>query len=143
MKSFTLFTVVITLISFLSCAKQNDSVQPIYLTEAPPALSGRWNVTWNGSFNQRQISAAGTMTLTEKDSELSGIVILRTDTFSVAGFVSKSLAVKLSGNYSGYTYFISGTSNSLKNSLESNIIVSTLGAVPQDTVGSATMMASK
>lgn len=143
MKPFTLFTAVITLISFLGCAKQNDSVQPIYFTDAPPALSGKWNVTWNGSFNHYQISAAGTMTLTEKDSELSGIVILRTDTFLVAGSVSKSLAVKLSGTYSGYTYSISGTSNSLKNSLEGKVVVSTLGVVPEDTVGSATMMASK
>lgn len=143
MKPSILLTAALTFIFILGCEKQTENVQPIFNTDAPPALSGKWSVTWNGSFNQRQISAAGTMILTEKDSELSGIVILRTDTFSVAGSVSKSLAVKLSGTYSGYTYSISGTSNSLKNSLESKVVVSTLGVVPEDTIGSATMMASK
>ena len=100
-------------------------------------MTGGWGVTWLGWFANYNGKLDGTMTLTEKDSTLSGSVSIHGQSFSVAGFVSSAYQVTLSGSDAGYEYSIIGTVNAAKSALDGKVIASHMGTVPQDTIGSA------
>jgi hypothetical protein len=106
-------------------------------------MTGGWGVTWLGWFADYSGRLTGTMTLTEKDSTLSGSIFLCSQTFSVAGFVSSNYQVTLSGSDGVYEYSIIGTVDASKSILQGNVKASHMVTVPLDTVGSATMSASR
>lgn len=106
-------------------------------------MSGGWGVTWLGWYANYSGTLTGTMTLTEKDSTLSGSIFLRNQLFSVAGFVSSAYRVTLSGSDGGYEYSIIGTVNASKGTFHGKAIASHMGLVPQDSIGSAIMSASR
>jgi hypothetical protein len=143
MKAISHCFLTILLIAAFACSKNELTVGPNVTSTPVPSMTGGWGITWLGWYANYSGTITGTMTLTEKDSTLSGSISLRGQTFNVAGHVSSAYQVILSGADGSYEYAIIGTVSASKTALDSKIIVSHMGTVPPDTAGSAIMNATK
>jgi hypothetical protein len=143
MKTTNCCIFTLLLVAAFACSKNELTVGPTSTTTPVPTMTGGWGITWLGSFASYSGTITGTMTLTEKDSTLSGSIVLRNQTLNVAGFVSSAYQVTLSGSDGSYDYSIIGTVSASKSALDSKIMMSHMGTVPPDTAGTAVMSASK
>jgi hypothetical protein len=143
MKTASRWFLTLLLFAAFACSKNELTVGPSATTKPVPSMTGGWGITWVGWFANDSGTLTGTMTLTEKDSTLTGSIVLRGQTFNVAGFVSSAYQVTLSGIDGGYDYSILGTVSASKTALAGKINVSHMGTVPPDTAGSAILSASK
>jgi hypothetical protein len=143
MKTISYCILTFLLIAAFACSKNDSTVDPSSTISPTISMTGKWGVTWTGWFMNANGTITGSMSLTEKDSALSGWILLRSDTFNVAGSVSSSLRVSLSGTGGGYDYSFAGTVTSPKSTLTCQVIASHMGVIPKDTVGTASVIAYK
>jgi hypothetical protein len=143
MKTTSRCVLTLLLLAAFACSKNDSSVAPSSTISPTISMTGRWIITWTGWFMNANGTLGGSMSLTEKDSALSGWILLRSDTFNVAGSVSSSLRVVLSGTDGGYEYSITGTVDPPKSTLDCQVRASHTGVIPKDTVGTAAMIAYK
>ncbi len=136
---------ILTLLLFaaIACSKHDTLVDSSATAPPPPSMSGGWGITWLGWYGGYSGTLSGTMTLTEKDSTLSGSIFIHNQTFPVAGFISSAYEMTLSGIDGGYDYSIIGTANASKSAVAGKVTASPMGAVPKDTIGSAMFSASR
>jgi len=140
MRATNPYILTFLLLGTIACSKTDSTVGPS-ISPSPPTMTGRWIVTWTGWYDGYKGSTAGSMTLTEEDSALSGSISLRNQSFAVAGYLSSAREVVLTGSDNGYDYVIFGTVTSSKSTLNGQAYASHTGVVPQDLVGSATLIA--
>ena len=143
MKSTHRVFLTLLLVAAFACSKNELTVGPGATKTGPPSMSGGWGVTWLGWFADYNGKISGTMTLTDKDSLLSGSLFIYDKTFSVSGFVSSAYEVRLAGADGGFEYTILGTVDASKSILTGNVNAAHMGLVPRDTAGTAIFSASR
>jgi hypothetical protein len=143
MKPNTRSILPLLLVVAFACSKNDLTVGPSAARTSSPSMSGGWGITWLGWFANYSGTITGTMTLTEKDSMLSGSIFIHNKTFSVAGSVSSAYEVTLTGVDGGFDYTILGTVDASKSILSCKVNAAHMGTVPRDTAGTAIFSASR